>query len=381
MKFCATFFKLSQLNTIFLRLVVVLWAAGLQAFSQPVVVYFDTGSHMLQLEQIQKLDSASSYFKQQPKDSLFISCHCDIRADSAFNYHLSVRRAKSVASHLKKLGLENPMRLVAAGEQNPDFPNDESVRFKNRRCQIAMKKSVPNVQSITQTKVEDWQKGMLLRLDSLEFVGNQAVPNYYSMPVLYRLLQLMRQHPDLDINIHGHVCCSNNMPLSIARARAVYGYLLLNGIDTARLRYRGFSNSQPAVNEVDEAMEQRNRRVEIMIQQAPKVIIDTIIPKTAAEYQVPLLDIPWRAQTSALMPGAVYNLDLLVEMLRQSSGYYYELYVYGPNRALAQKRFQILNNYFLRQNISAKVLKVKPGKAREFLNKEVLILTVNQQVN
>ena len=358
-------------TTLLLLLLVIHTTAFAQSFS----VYFRTDKSELEPEARSVLDSLVSSKTFSDGDSLLISCHCDIRADSAYNYALSMRRAKSVRHYLQKSGLANNMVLRAFGEENPAFANDEAVRFKNRRCDVALKANRQQSIKLTDQKVEDWKPGLVLQLDSLEFVGNQAVPNDYSMPVLYEVLTIMKRYPDLNIALHGHVCCGSNMPLSVARAKAVYDFLIAGGIDSSRMTYAGFDNAKPLVAEVDEASMQRNRRVEMIIVKQPKDAVEKepIIAKT---FYVALLDVPFKQNTPVLLYNAEYNLSLLAEMIKASSGYAYHLHVYARNRALQQKRFQVLGGYFKRQGVNVNKFKVTPGKDKAYANHDVLILEV-----
>jgi outer membrane protein OmpA-like peptidoglycan-associated protein len=79
------------------------------------------------------------------------------------------------------------------------------------------------------------------------------------------------------INIEGHVCCIKDVPdaldidtyesrLSVNRAKAVYEYLVVKGIDPTRLSYVGFGKKRPII--ADEKTEEdaaKNRRVEIRV--------------------------------------------------------------------------------------------------------------------
>ena len=87
----------------------------------------------------------------------------------------------------------------------------------------------------------------------------------------------MRENPSLVIEIQGHICCigsgdgpdfddNNRNVLSVNRAKAVYEYLVQNGIEKSRLSYAGFgADSKLVWPENTEAARESNRRVEIKI--------------------------------------------------------------------------------------------------------------------
>jgi len=87
----------------------------------------------------------------------------------------------------------------------------------------------------------------------------------------------MAENPTLEIEIHGHICCmagpedgldidTKTEDLSVNRARAIYEYLIKNGIEPQRLKYKGFGHSRPLIYPEDtEERRTTNRRVEIKI--------------------------------------------------------------------------------------------------------------------
>ena len=60
---------------------------------------------------------------------------------------------------------------------------------------------------------------------------------------------------------------SYNQKLSEQRAKAVCDYLISQGVDKARLSYKGYGESEPIATNETEAGRQRNRRVELKILQ------------------------------------------------------------------------------------------------------------------
>lgn len=87
-----------------------------------------------------------------------------------------------------------------------------------------------------------------------------------SLNELQRLKTLLVDNPNLNIQINGHTDNvgqdADNQTLSTNRAKAVYNYLIENGIAESRLKYKGFGESQPIdTNETKEGR-QRNRRTE-----------------------------------------------------------------------------------------------------------------------
>ena len=85
-----------------------------------------------------------------------------------------------------------------------------------------------------------------------------------SLAELERLAEALKRHPHLRLEVGGHTDAvgsdSDNQALSERRAKAVYDYLILCGIDPSRLTYRGYGESRPvATNETPEGRAQNRR--------------------------------------------------------------------------------------------------------------------------
>jgi outer membrane protein OmpA-like peptidoglycan-associated protein len=118
--------------------------------------------------------------------------------------------------------------------------------------------------------------GGSFELKNVYFEGGKATVIRKSYPALRELLALMKDNPNLEIEIQGHV----NRPvkggnkhteeyynqLSIDRAKTVYDYLRKRGIDESRMRYKGFGYSQMVYPQAVTAEQmQKNRRVVIKV--------------------------------------------------------------------------------------------------------------------
>ncbi|TSJ46776.1 OmpA family protein [Fluviicola chungangensis] len=97
---------------------------------------------------------------------------------------------------------------------------------------------------------------------NINFVGGKADFLTSSFPNLEKLKTIMLEDTTLLVKLHGHVCCDNDMPLSVKRAEAVMEYLISNGVNKNRMRAEGFSNSMELVPDDSEVHMSMNRRVE-----------------------------------------------------------------------------------------------------------------------
>lgn len=90
-----------------------------------------------------------------------------------------------------------------------------------------------------------------------------------SLEILDLFIEFLRANPTVSVEISGHTddvgTDLNNLMLSQNRARAVYMYFLVNGIDGKRMQYAGFGESRPVAPNTTKVNRARNRRTEIMI--------------------------------------------------------------------------------------------------------------------
>jgi len=114
-----------------------------------------------------------------------------------------------------------------------------------------------------------------LRFENIFFFTDSDELKPESKPELTKLLQMLQQFLNLYIEIQGHMNFAvsrrateihrrYNLDLSHRRARAVYNYLIQNGIDKNRLTYKGLSNFQMIYPDPQSReQEDMNKRVEV----------------------------------------------------------------------------------------------------------------------
>jgi outer membrane protein OmpA-like peptidoglycan-associated protein len=112
-------------------------------------------------------------------------------------------------------------------------------------------------------------KGNTATINNLFFDLGKATLKPESGPELKRILQVMTENKSLVIEISGHTDNTGsdeiNDKLSLERANAVKDNLLKGGIDTSRIRTKGYGKSKPKADNATEEGRQINRRVEIEI--------------------------------------------------------------------------------------------------------------------
>lgn len=118
-------------------------------------------------------------------------------------------------------------------------------------------------------KIYNAPVGEKLKIENLNFMINTYIVLPQSKGKMYELLLVMKNNPNLKIEIQGHLCCMpiDRLDLSTQRAKAINNFLIANGINENRITFKGFGSSQPIFPLPEKNNEERtaNRRVEIMI--------------------------------------------------------------------------------------------------------------------
>jgi outer membrane protein OmpA-like peptidoglycan-associated protein len=111
--------------------------------------------------------------------------------------------------------------------------------------------------------------GKKIVLNNILFELGKAVLTTGSYGELDKLVDLLKDNPQMKIEISGHTDNTGspvvNAKLSTDRAKAVVDYLVQKGIDRGRLSYMGYGSDQPIADNATAAGKAKNRRVEFKI--------------------------------------------------------------------------------------------------------------------
>jgi outer membrane protein OmpA-like peptidoglycan-associated protein len=240
-------------------------------------VYFDFNKYDLNPAALITLNDW--ILKHPDSKVLKIYGFCDWKGTNEYNDTLSIQRIQTVFDFLQEhqIQIDADYLKIGFGE---NFTQNK-VQALNRKVEIMYLSSQPATRSVADSineikektfsdKIKTAKKGDLVRLKNINFYNNSARIVPKSLPILYDLLCVMEEHPNLKIEIQGHICCqpSNKMDhISTARARAIYSYLIQNKIQRNRLSYKGYGVTNPIypIPEKSAFEEDENRRVEIKI--------------------------------------------------------------------------------------------------------------------
>ncbi|MCK6650188.1 MAG: OmpA family protein [Bacteroidia bacterium] len=250
-----------------------------------IIIHFNSNESSISEKDSKLLDSFAVFIKSNAVQQISVSGYTDNTGPEEKNKTLSQKRAASVTQYLIAKGIiPSVIQSEGLGVSSPIADNTtEQGKALNRRtsitAQMLPKKNanMPVAAPVAPPTPEPVDKqpetfgnaalevGATLILKNINFVGGTADLLPESKPALESLLKTMKDNPTLEIEIGGHVCCANDMPLSIERAKAVFEYLAYKGISEKRMTYKGYSRNKPIGDDATEEGRKQNRRVDITI--------------------------------------------------------------------------------------------------------------------
>ena len=169
----------------------------------------------------------------------------------------------NAASYFNKLGLVVPLK--APGNYSLHL-TAQGYFFSEQPLLISRAQEDEVVQVI---KLNKLKVGAVAALRSINFKPRTAKPSKDSFAALKRLVQFLKRHPTVVLEISGHTDnrggVSYNLKLSRKRAAAIAKYLKKKGISGTRLTTVGHGQSKPVAANDTDANRARNRRVEFRI--------------------------------------------------------------------------------------------------------------------
>ena len=122
-------------------------------------------------------------------------------------------------------------------------------------------------------QAEATERGIVLTLGDVLFATGSADLQGGDDDNLNRLVDFLEEHPERGVMIEGHTDsvgnAQSNQRLSERRADSVRSYLVQRGIARDRLSTSGQGQDRPVASNESDSGRQQNRRVEVIIENAP----------------------------------------------------------------------------------------------------------------
>jgi outer membrane protein OmpA-like peptidoglycan-associated protein len=137
---------------------------------------------------------------------------------------------------------------------------------KNFQLKKTADASKPYRMDVPLSPIED---SAVVQLDNVFFETAKYDLRPESKVELDKMVTWMKANPLVKIEVSGHTDNvgdkKSNLILSNNRAKAVYDYLVANGVDAARMTYKGYGDTKPKVANDTPEHRQMNRRTEFKI--------------------------------------------------------------------------------------------------------------------
>jgi outer membrane protein OmpA-like peptidoglycan-associated protein len=235
-----------------------------------VSLYFKNNVSKVNARHLQKIDSILT--QTLPITSLKINGYANSLASFDYNLKLSEQRALNVAR-----AFSDSIKIQIQGLGEVD-----ALSAAFRRADIIITREIPVIvektdlpEATLESEMETAESGDIVTLEGMNFYPGVDIIRESSVPVANELVLFMTENPSVKIKINGHVCCGkygkpskvdgmNNRTrkknLSEARAKAVYDFLIAQGIAKDRMTFEGLAFKFPLGKTDDE-----DRRVEVEI--------------------------------------------------------------------------------------------------------------------
>lgn len=171
------------------------------------------------------------------------------------------------------LTADDSLKLNSSGQGTFEWQKDDfefiSLRKTGYRREVVDQRSFEQDSVI---RMKPFVPGQNLLSEPIRFEFDSAKPFKWESQSLTKLVQLLKDYPELVIEIQGHTDnlgdAEYNRNLSRVRAKEVYEILLNEGISAERMQYIGLGESQP-LRKAENA-EDLNRRVEVILKSIRK---------------------------------------------------------------------------------------------------------------
>ena len=173
---------------------------------------------------------------------------------------------KNLAQLTEKLTAEKD---TIAAERDAVKAEREAIKKERDELAGMLKGALSSVADTTETA-----RGVIVSLSGILFDVGKATLKPASQLSVAKLAGILMVFSNMNLSIEGYTDSTGssdlNMRLSMDRARAVYEFLMGQGISNSRMKYQGFGPDNPVAPNDTEFNRSKNRRVEVVLTQAVK---------------------------------------------------------------------------------------------------------------
>jgi outer membrane protein OmpA-like peptidoglycan-associated protein len=160
-------------------------------------------------------------------------------------------------------------RDAVAAERDRVAADREAIKKERDELASRLKGALSSVADTTESA-----RGVVVSLSGILFDAGKATLKPASQISVAKLAGILMVFPQMNLSIEGFTDSTGsnetNMRLSMERARAVYEFLMMQGISSDRMKYQGFGPENPVAPNDTETNRAKNRRVEVVLTQAKR---------------------------------------------------------------------------------------------------------------
>jgi outer membrane protein OmpA-like peptidoglycan-associated protein len=196
----------------------------------------------------------------------------DAERTAALLKEVEAQRA-ALAMDSKNLALERDKFAAERDAVKADLARVEAERAAVEKERDGLEKMLKeSLSSVAETN--ETARGVIVSLSGILFDLGKATLHPSAQLSVAKLAGILTVFQNMNLSIEGYTDTSGtdevNMKLSNDRARTVYDFLQAQGIAAGRMKYQGFGPASPVAPNDTEANRAKNRRVEVVLTQAPK---------------------------------------------------------------------------------------------------------------
>lgn len=210
---------------------------------------------------------------EQPQTDPALAEHLTYMADHKVTIASALAQARLLEDQRQALSQESDSMRLDARTAEADLAHDDA-RDARAATDAAEQQSADLQQQIDELNARETERGLVVTLGDLLFDTGQSALRSGATGHLVKLAAFLNQYPQRTVMIEGHTDSvgseSSNISLSQRRAEAVRGFLVSQGVAANRLVATGKGESWPVAGNDTSSGRQQNRRVEVVIANAPQ---------------------------------------------------------------------------------------------------------------
>lgn len=204
-------------------------------------IYYEHGKATIDESNSPGLKQLIDVLKEHPHVVIEIGSHTDATGSTEYNAELSQKRAEAVKRYLEDKGIA-ANRLTAKGYGETKILNrckegvdcSEEENKVNRRTEFKV------------TAQMGFKVGDIIKVDNIYYESDESRLDMKRSKGLKEIIQILKDN-NISVEIRSHTdskgSSTYNSELSEKRAKAVYDYLVSNGVSKYRLKYKGYGET------------------------------------------------------------------------------------------------------------------------------------------